>query len=113
MSAAGLSGVISYAVSNRTREIGIRMALGARTASVLAMITRQALWLVGVGMVVGGAAGLFLGRVMSSAIPDIDAFDLPSLMGVLAVFVAMTLLATWIPARRASRVEPAIALRSE
>ena len=113
MSAAGLYGVISYAVSNRTREIGIRMALGARTASVLAMITRQALWLVGIGMVVGGAAGVFLGRIMSSAIPDIDAFDLRSLVGVLAVFVAMTLLATWIPARRASRVDPAIALRSE
>jgi len=113
MSAAGIYGVISYAVNARTREIGIRMALGARSTSVLAMITRQALWLVGLGMVVGGAAGIFLGRVMSSAIPDIGGFDPVSFFGVLAVFVATTLLATWIPARRASRVHPAIALRSE
>ncbi len=113
MSAAGIYGVISYAVSERTREIGIRMALGARAASVLAMITRQALWLVGIGMVVGGAAGLLLRRVMASAIPGIGGFDPISLAGVVTVFVAMTLLATWFPARRASRVDPAIALRSE
>ena len=105
--------MISYAVNARTREIGIRMALGARATSVLAMITRQALLLVGLGMVVGGAAGIFLGRLLSSAVPDIAAFDLWSFIGVLAVFVATTLLATWIPARRASRVHPAIALRSE
>ena len=113
MSAAGIYGVISYAVNARTREIGIRMALGARATSVLAMITRQALLLVGLGMVVGGAAGIFLGRLLSSAIPDIGGFDLWSFMGVLVVFVATTLLATWIPARRASRVHPAIALRNE
>ncbi len=113
MSAAGIYGVISYAVSARTKEIGIRMALGARATSVLAMITRQALWLVGLGMVVGGAAGIFLGRIISSAVPDIGGFDLRSFLGVLAIFVATTLLATWIPARRASRVHPAIALRSE
>ncbi len=113
MSAAGIYGVISYAVSARTREIGIRMALGAQATGVLAMITRQALWLVGIGMIVGGAAGLFLGRVLSNAIPDVSGFDPMSLLGVLTLFVATTLLATWIPARRAARVEPVTALRSE
>jgi putative ABC transport system permease protein len=113
MSAAGIYGVISYAVSARTREIGIRMALGARATSVLAMITRQALWLVALGMMVGSATGLFLGRLLSSAIPDVGGFDLPSFLGVLAVFVATTLLATWIPARRAARVQPVTALRTE
>ncbi len=113
MSAAGIYGVISYAVSARTREIGIRMALGARATGVLAMITRQAMMLVGLGMVVGGAAGILLGRLLSSAIPDVGSFDLPSFLGVLAVFAATTLLATWIPARRAARVQPVTALRSE
>jgi predicted permease len=113
MAAAGIYGVISYAVNERTREIGIRMALGARAGSVLGMITRQALWLVGLGTVVGGLAGLFLGRVLASALPDIGSADPVALGGAVLVFAATTLLATWIPARRASRVDPVTALRSE
>ncbi len=113
MSAAGIYGVISYAVGERTREIGIRMALGARASSVLTMITRQALWLVIVGMALGGVAAFFMGRAIVSAIPDVDSGRPVVLIAVVGVFALAAIIAAWIPAQRAARVSPVTALRAE
>jgi len=113
MASTGIYGVISFAVAQRTQEIGIRMALGAHGNEVMRMIGRQAMWLVGAGIAVGAAGAFVLSRILASAVPGMSAHDPWALGGVALVLGAAALVAIWIPARRAVRIDPIIALRQE
>jgi len=109
----GLYGVVSFAVSSRTREVGIRMSLGASGNSVVGLILGDGLRLVLVGGAVGIVFSLVLAKLISGFLYGVEATDLGTLFGVPAMFLAVSALAAFIPARRASRVDPMIALRSE
>jgi predicted permease len=109
----GIYGVISYVVSQRTREIGVRMALGATAPSVRGMVVRQGLALAGLGVVIGLVAAGALSRVMASLLFEVSATD-PITYGSVAVsLVLVSLAASWIPAMRAAGVDPSRALRAE
>jgi predicted permease len=114
LSIVGLYGLVAYSATRRTREIGIRMAIGATAPTVLRMVLRQGLALALTGLVIGLAASLGAGALLTAAFPSgDDQRDLLSLAIVAPVVLAVTLLATYIPARRASRVNPTEALRYE
>jgi putative ABC transport system permease protein len=113
LAAIGIYGVIAYSVAQRTKEIGIRMALGAQRTDILRMILRQGLPIVGGGLAVGVAAALALTRLMSSLLYGVTAHDLSIYAIVLAVLSGAALLATLFPARRAMNVDPMVALRYE
>lgn len=113
LTAIGLYGVISYSVSQRTQEIGIRMALGARTRDVLWQVLRQGMGLVALGGVIGLAGAFALTRWMKSMLYDISATDPATFVIVAMVVMIVALFACWIPARRAARVDPMEALRYE
>jgi predicted permease len=113
LASVGIYGVISYAVSQRTREIGIRMALGARPGEVLGMILTQGLKVVMAGVILGGIAALMLTRLLQGMIYGVSVRDpLVFVIGTLAL-VAVSVAACYIPARRAMRVDPMVALRHE
>jgi putative ABC transport system permease protein len=103
---------MSYAVAQRAREIGIRMALGASAAGVLARVVGGAMMLAALGMALGIAGALALGRTMQSLMFGVTIFDPPTLVVVAAVLALTAGLASFLPARRAARVDPGIALRS-
>jgi predicted lysophospholipase L1 biosynthesis ABC-type transport system permease subunit len=108
----GLYGLVAYAATRRTREIGIRMAIGAGQANGLWMVLRQGMGLALVGLVVGLAASVGAGQLLRSAFPSgQDQRDIVSLLFVAPIVLAVTCLAAYIPARRASRVNPMNALR--
>jgi predicted permease len=108
----GLYGLVAYAATRRTREIGIRMAIGATRATVLSMVMRQGLLLVIVGLAVGLVASIGAGRLLDAAFPSGEQRqDIVSLLLVAPVVLAVTLLAAYVPARRASRINPTEALR--
>jgi predicted permease len=109
----GIYAVISYAVSRRTREIGIRMALGAAEHQIRAFFMRRAAIVAGSGVALGVAAAAGLAQVMSSMLFGVDPLDPITFVVVPLVLVAAALLASYVPARRASRVDPMVALRSE
>jgi predicted lysophospholipase L1 biosynthesis ABC-type transport system permease subunit len=109
----GLYGVISYGVTQRTREIGVRMALGARASEVSGMFLRHAAFLSAIGIVVGLAAALGLTRLMSSLLFNVSPADPLTYGLVSAVLVAIALLASYIPARRAAGIDPTEALHWE
>jgi putative ABC transport system permease protein len=111
--AFGIYGVLSYLVSQRTREIAIRMALGGERRSVIRMVLRFGLQLVGCGLIVGLAASLATNRLLESQLWNTSPHDVTTFVTVGFVIVAIGALACWIPARRAVRVEPMIALRHE
>jgi predicted permease len=113
LAAVGLYGVISFSVARRTREIGVRMALGARRQQILAMVLRQGLAVTLAGMAVGVAAALALTRVMGSLLYGVSPTDATSLGAVVALLVTVALAASYAPARRATRVDPSVALRGE
>jgi len=113
LSAAGLYGVTAYAVSQRTQEIGIRMALGATAADVLGMIVGQNARLVGAGAIVGVLGGLGLGSAMRSILYKVGATDPATFVAVLAMLSAVALVASYLPARRATRIDPLECLRTE
>jgi putative ABC transport system permease protein len=113
MAAAGIYGVMAFAVSERTREFGIRMALGAESRSVRKMVMRSSIWLVGAGAVAGLVLGIMLGRVLASGIDGVGGMNPASYALVTGVLVAAAALSAYIPARRATRVDPMIALRTE
>ena len=113
VASVGIYGVLSYAVSYLTREIGIRMALGAQRGSVLGMILGQGMLLVGIGCVVGIGLAYALGGVMSSMLFGVEATDPATFVSVPVVLVAVALVASLIPARLATRVDPIVALRWE
>ena len=113
LSAAGLYGVISYLVTQRTREVGIRMALGADARQVVRLIMGRGAALIGLGIVLGLAAALVFTRWLESMLYGVGKRDPITFATIPLVLIAVALLATYIPARRASRLQPTIALRSE
>jgi predicted permease len=113
LSAVGLYSVMAYVVSQRTREVGIRMALGANRAHVMKMITKQGMWLAAVGVVIGLVLALALVRVLSAVLIGVSGYDLGIFLLVPALLGAVALLACYLPARRATKVNPLIALRYE
>ncbi|HEY4300842.1 MAG TPA: ABC transporter permease [Candidatus Didemnitutus sp.] len=113
LSTLGLYGVIARLVASRTAEIGIRMALGAQPFDVFWLICRTGLTLVAIGLVIGVAGGLAVIRGIGHALPYLPLNDPWALAGVSALLLAVAGVATWIPARRATRVDPVVALRTE
>jgi ABC-type antimicrobial peptide transport system permease subunit len=109
----GIYGVISYIATQRTREIGIRMALGAQTGDVRRLFLRHGLMLTGAGIALGMVASLGLSRVMSALLFGVGPMDPITYAAVSAGLAAVALLATWLPARRASRIDPIAALRAD
>ena len=109
----GLSGVIAQSVVQRTREFGIRMALGAQPRRVLALVVRQDLRLGTLGIATGLLVSLAATRALQGALFGISSLDPLTYGGVAALLVSVAVVASWVPARRATRVDPAIALRAE
>jgi predicted permease len=110
---AGLSGLIAYSVSRRTREIGIRMALGAERRDVLKLVIGEGMLLTSIGIAIGLAAAVALTRFLSDLLYGVSAID-PLTFGVIALLlIGIALVACWLPARRATRVDPLLALRCE
>ena len=113
LASTGIYAVISYSVAQRTREVGIRMALGARRSDLLRLVVGGSLKTVLIGVAVGLAGACVLTRVLSNLLYGVSVTD-PSTFGAMsALLIAIALLASYIPARRASRVDPIVALRSE
>ncbi len=113
LGAVGLYGVISYGVTQRRQEIGVRMALGAPAGRVRGMIVKQGATVAGIGLGVGFAAALGLTRLMEALLFEVSPTDPPTFGVVLALLFVVSIFASWIPARRAAAVDPAIALRAE
>ncbi|HWA26462.1 MAG TPA: ADOP family duplicated permease, partial [Lacunisphaera sp.] len=113
LSVIGLYGVMSYSVAQRTGEFGIRMALGAQRADVLGLVLGQGLRLVVLGLAVGLTAALLLTDAMSSLLFDVRANDPLALGGIAALLAIVAAFACWLPARRATKVDPMVALRAE
>jgi ABC-type antimicrobial peptide transport system permease subunit len=105
--------VVSYSVTQRKREIGIRMALGARAGEVQARIVRQTLLLAAAGIALGMAGSWALARTMQSLLYGVTATDPITFAGMLGVLTTVALIAGYLPARRASRIDPATILRAE
>jgi ABC-type antimicrobial peptide transport system permease subunit len=109
----GIYGVIAYSVSQRTREIGIRMALGAQRQTLVGMFVRQGLWLTGVGIVCGLAAAFAVMRLMSSLLFNVSPVDPITYSAMTLGVVVTAYLACYLPSRRAATVDPVDALRAE
>jgi putative ABC transport system permease protein len=113
LAAIGIYGILAYAVAQRTQEIGVRIALGARQSEVIAMVVRQGMLVAFAGVLAGLACAPWLTRLMSSLLYDVQPWDAPTFLTVCATLILAALAACWIPARRAARVDPVIALRYE
>ena len=109
----GLYSVLSYLVAERTREIGIRIAVGANPARVSRMVLGQGLLLTLIGIAAGGILSIATVRVLRAWMYEMSVYDAPTFAAVAALLVVVALVASWLPARRASRVDPAQALRAE
>jgi predicted permease len=109
----GIYGVMAHNVSRRTGEIGIRMALGARRLDVLVMILREASWLTMMGVALGAIASVWLARYLKAMLFGIEPADPATIAGAIGIMLAVALFAGWLPARRAARVDPMVALRNE
>ncbi len=110
---AGIYGVLSYLVAQRTKEIGIRVALGAGSGRVVGLVMKQSLRFAAIGAVIGGIAGMGASRLMASLIPDVQWFDVRALAIGVAVVFAASAFAAWAPSRRATQIEPVSALRCD
>jgi putative ABC transport system permease protein len=113
LAALGLYGVVSYSVTRRTAEIGLRMALGARARDVVAMVVRRSVWPTLAGIVVGGAAALVLSRWMASMLFRVRPADPATFVGAAVLLALVALVASWLPARRAASIHPTQALRAD
>ena len=113
LSGTGLYGLLSYSVSQQTHDIGIRLALGAQPRDILRFVLKRALWTTGIGIVAGVGAALGLARFVRSFLFGIEPSDPWTLAGVALLLAGVALLACWIPARRATQVDPMVALRCE
>jgi putative ABC transport system permease protein len=112
LATVGVYGVMAYSVAQRHHEIGIRMALGARPADVLKLVVAQGLALAGIGLVLGAALSLWSSRWVESLLFGVSATDLATLLGVAVLLGGVTLLASYLPARRAARVDPMVTFRT-
>jgi putative ABC transport system permease protein len=113
LSLVGIYGVMSWSAAQRTREIGIRMALGAGRGRVLGMMIRQGLTLCAMGLLLGLGGAWVFRRVLASLVFEVGTFDPAAYAGAAGLMLAAGLLACYIPARRASQVDPLVALRWE
>ena len=113
LSALGIYGVLAYDVSQRTREIGVRSAIGASRGQIAGLIVRQGLWKGGIGVVLGLVGAALLSNSMTSLLFNVRPTDPAVYAAVSLVLIAVALLASYLPARRAARIDPLIALRDE
>ena len=113
LAAVGIFGIVAYAVASRGREIGIRMALGADRARVRRLVVRQAMLPVVLGGLIGMAGSVALSGVITSVLSEVEGIEPTPLVGVALLLVAVAVGASYLPARRASRIDPVAALRSE
>ena len=113
LAVGGMYGVLSYSVSQRAREFGVRLALGARERDVVAMVTGQAIRLALAGVVAGLALSVLLGRLVASLLYGVTPRDPATLAGAALLAAAIGLAGAYVPARRAARVDPAVSLRCE
>ena len=113
MSVIGVYGVKAYIVARRTREIGIRMALGATGGDVARLVMREGVLLTAAGIVVGVGLSVLAGGAIRSMLFGDSRFDAPVVLGAAVTLTAAALLASWLPARRATRIAPTVALRTE
>jgi ABC-type antimicrobial peptide transport system permease subunit len=113
LASIGLYGVMSYTIAGRTRELGVRIALGAQRADVLAMVLKEAMFLVAIGIAIGVPASVASSRVIASMLYGLKPYDPVALVIVIALLATVGALAGFIPARRATKVDPMVALRYE
>lgn len=113
LSVVGLYGVVAYSVGQRTREIGVRMALGAERRSVYRLVLGEAAWLVGIGTIVGIVCAVAAATLMRRLLFGVESWDAPTLIATAGVLIVSALLASYIPARRAASVNPIEVLRAE
>jgi putative ABC transport system permease protein len=113
LAAIGIYGVMSFAVAQRTHEIGLRMALGAHRRQVLGQIMREGMATALIGTAIGGAGAVVIGRALEGTVSGIDATDPLTFATVAALLLGAALVACFLPARRASTVDPMVALRDE
>jgi putative ABC transport system permease protein len=113
LSAVGIYGVISYSVAQRTGEIGIRAALGASRGNLVVLILRNGLWMTATGLALGFAGALGLTRLLATLLFGIGAYDPLTMAAVAAILGCVGLSASYLPARRAASVDPAVTLRNE
>jgi len=113
LAAVGVYGVISFNVARRTHDIGIQMALGAQRIQIIGLLMRHGLVQVGIGLGLGLVGAFALSQAMRSVLEEITAWDAPTLLTALAVLIATAMLACYLPARRATQVDPMVALRYE
>jgi putative ABC transport system permease protein len=113
LAAVGIFGVMAYSVAQRTRELGLRIALGASRGQVLQLVLAHGVRLTLVGVAIGLAATFLLTRYMSSLLFNVPAYDPMTLVGVVAALIVISLCACYLPARRATLVDPIVALREE
>ena len=113
MAAAGIYGLVSYTVAQRTKETGIRVALGATRGQILALVVRRGMLLTLIGVATGIAGSLILTKLISALLYGITPTDAPTFVGTALLFIAVAFVATYIPARRATKVDPMVALRCE
>jgi putative ABC transport system permease protein len=111
LAALGVYGVLAFSISRRMREIGIRMALGADKKRVFGLVLREGMWLVAIGLGIGLGAGLYASKWINSFLFDVSTRDVTTFVVVPCVLAAVALLACYLPARRAMRVDPMVALR--
>jgi putative ABC transport system permease protein len=113
LAAIGIYGVMAFVVSQRTHEMGIRMALGARPRAVMGLVLRQSAVLIAIGVTVGLSGAAAASRALEGLLFGLTPFDALTFIAASLLFAAVAGLASWIPARRATRIEPVIALRGE
>jgi len=112
LAAVGLYGVTSYAVTSRRAEIGIRMALGASASGVVTMVLRRVAWLVGLGIVLGAGMSIWAAKFIKTLLYGLDARDPTTFVAAAALLTLVATVAAWLPARRASRIDPMRVLRN-